>query len=691
MKARHIFAAFAAVAALAACSRDFVASSSPDSSSRETIFSTKNVIRPYSFSSEFIKGSGSGSTVQCSIGESTKTHLDMNADGSYANVVWDAGDSFDMFAYYNEQMFYSPYTTASGGADATFTASEGLPSVSTYYSIYPECIGYADLTSYGYGMTMLVDIPSEQSAVAGGFASRTNPSFCVTETSTEHLKFYNVGSVLKFRLAGGLVPSINTVTLKGASPLSGPGCALIFYSDGSVEITYDFGFDGTSNKITLNGPFVAGEDYYIVLAPGTQSSLSLSFTGDDGVVTKTVSQPIDFPRGTIRDFGTIDIGNVYPEYDGPVATKYISATSGLTPVTMVVVPDGFTKTELADFDRLAKSGIDALFATEPFKTYKSYFNVWLISVASNESGANITDGNGNITTARDCYFGSKWGAKSYDDMDLDYNILYNFVSEYCPDIYDGTHTIAEVPVLVIINDERYGGICHSWSNGMACCQAPVTYGGGALAWSYPEITAKSESDPSAGTQSTPQSIIEEVGGYNWGDWRNTLVHEYGGHCFSKLGDEYWYDGYTKPAVSAIDAHSWSVPFSLNISATYSSPPWKADLLDRKDQLVASNPLYSRLGVYQGGDVSPINRWRCERISCMIDNRFYFSAWQREVIVKRIMTLAGGTFNLSQFLSLDNPVDPKRDVASSGVMDPRRNSQAPAAPIMPPLPPPVLHD
>ena len=76
---------------------------------------------------------------------------------------------------------------------------------------------------------------------------------------------------------------------------------------------------------------------------------------------------------------------------------------------------------------------------------------------------------------------------------------------------------------------------------------------------------------------------------------------------------------------------------------------------------------------------------------MIDNRFYFSVWQREVIVKRIMTLAGGTFNLSQFLSLDNPVDPKRDVASSGVMDPRRNSQAPAAPIMPPLPPPVLHD
>ena len=268
MKARHLFAAFAAVAALAACSRDFVASSSPDSSSRETIFSTKNVIHPYSLSKDIIKGSGSGSTIQCSIGESTKTHLDMNSDGSYASIVWDAGDSFDMYSYYNESMYYAAYTTTSGGADATFTTGGGLPSASTYYSIYPEMVGFADLSSYGYGMTIVVDIPTEQNAVAGGIKPGTNPSFCVSETTTEHLKFYNVGSVLKFRLAGGLVSEINTVTLKGASPLSGPACAIIFFSDGSIGITYEFGFDGTSNKITLNGPFVAGEDNHVVEIQG---------------------------------------------------------------------------------------------------------------------------------------------------------------------------------------------------------------------------------------------------------------------------------------------------------------------------------------------------------------------------------------------------------------------------------------
>lgn len=689
MKARHLLAAIAAVAALAACSRDLVAPSSTESSSRETIFSTKNIVRPVSVRRDMLPVSGEPVSVQSSYDIPTKTHLEMNSDGSYADVVWDAGDSFWMVSY-SDGLYYTIFSTSSGGRIADFTSSGTLPSSEYYYSVYPSISAYADLSEYGYGLCLITKIPSVQTAVAGGFLPGTNPSFALSGSADEHLRFYNAGALLKFSISGELVSSINSVTLKGNAPISGDDCDIMFLSDGSVSVYFDLWGEGV-NRITLNGPFTAGEDYYIVLAPGTQDSLTLTFEGDEGSVSKSVNQSIDFPRGMIRDFGTIDIGNSFPEYDGPEATLYMGATAGLTkPVTLVVVPDGFTKEELSDFDRLAKSGINALFNTEPFKTYKSCFNVWLISVASNESGASITDGDGNITTARDCYFGSKWGEDSYGDMDLDYNILYDFVSDYCPDIKDGTHAITEVPVLVIINDERYGGICHSWSDGLAYCQAPVTSGGGSLAWGYPDITAKSDSDPSLGTRETTSDDLSEVGGYNYGDWRNTLVHEYGGHAFSRLGDEYWYDD-IKSAVSSISRHSWPVPFSLNISAKYSTPPWKSDLLERKDQLVSSNPLYSRLGVYQGGDVSPLNRWRCEKISCMIDNRFYFSIWQRELIVKRIMSLAGSTFDLSQFLSLDVPTDPNRDMTSSGVMGQRRSASEATAPIMPPLPPPVLHD
>ena len=41
---------------------------------------------------------------------------------------------------------------------------------------------------------------------------------------------------------------------------------------------------------------------------------------------------------------------------------------------------------------------------------------------------------------------------------------------------DGSHTINEVPVLIIINDERYGGIAHSTNTGKTYCMVPTTAG-----------------------------------------------------------------------------------------------------------------------------------------------------------------------------------------------------------------------
>ena len=98
---------------------------------------------------------------------------------------------------------------------------------------------------------------------------------------------------------------------------------------------------------------------------------------------------------------------------------------------------------------------------------------------------------------------------------------------------------------------------------------------------------------------------------------------------------------------------------------------------KKDRLV--------FGVFQGADVSMFNRWRSERISCMIDNRFYFSTWQRMLIVQRIMTLSGSTFDVESFWANDVTTDPVRDTNVSSVM----GDMSLPAQIMPPLPEPVL--
>lgn len=58
-----------------------------------------------------------------------------------------------------------------------------------------------------------------------------------------------------------------------------------------------------------------------------------------------------------------------------------------------------------------------------------------------------------------------------------------------------------------------------------------------------------------------------------------------------------------------------------------------------------------------------NAWRSERVSCMIDDRQYFSAWQRYLIVKRIMTLSGdlSSFSFDRWLAKDVTIDPLRDL------------------------------
>ena len=115
-------------------------------------------------------------------------------------------------------------------------------------------------------------------------------------------------------------------------------------------------------------------------------------------------------------------------------------------------------------------------------------------------------------------------------------------------------------------------------------------------------------------------------------------------------------------------------------------PWQADLLNNRDALIARDARYSRIGRFQGGGEMILNRWRSEKISCMIDNRQYFSTWQRELIVKRIMSLAGESFSLSDFFNLDVTLDPVRDSGGAGAPEPdgwKSEACAECGPLAPP--------
>ena len=376
----------------------------------------------------------------------TRSHIEMNEAGTYAVSVWTAGDSFTMY-WYDETNKWSAaqFTTAEGGASAEFSTGHVLSSPAPYFVVYPSAGRQVGNSSSDEKRLIGVNLPPEQTAVPGGFSEGLAIAYANTSSVTDYLHFQSQVSLVRFRMSGTVVSQVSTVTIVGAKSLSGDAIIAVDPTDGSGVLTQDRRFAGDvhSNTVTLTGPFVAGQDYYIVLFPGTQSVFQMIFADENGNSTTKVASEFTFPRSRISDFGTIDLGDTFTDgsFD-PNPVQYMIASAGAQkPVTIAVIPDGFTAKEMSLYEMLAQSGIEALMATEPFKSYKSYFNVWILKAASDESGASITDGHGTITTQRKSFFGSKWGEDSYTDMIADENTVYGFVSENCPDIQNNIHSI----------------------------------------------------------------------------------------------------------------------------------------------------------------------------------------------------------------------------------------------------------
>jgi len=412
--------------------------------------------------------------------------------------------------------------------------------------------------------------------------------------------------------------------------------------DNSSFITLNYN-DGTSSEINFTQTLSKGENY----------SINLSVIGKKEVVMSGFSVLGWDDEVIYNGGGTLTKNKVYET--GDIVDSLISKRDKAA--TLVLIGDGFTKDDLVFgglYETKAREGMDFLFNVEPFKTYKDYFNVYIIAAESAQSGAD------SLTSRhyRNTYFNSGWGDDSYDNMSADGNKIYDFVTKYCPDIVKKKATIDDVTIFLLINDHRYGGMTYINDSGRGFAMCPLTSGSLTWAGNTPKVT-----------------------GYSTGDWRNTLVHEGGGHGFGRLTDEYWYDDNATFTGTSIDTHSWTVPFGKNVTNDVSSTSntyfWKH---------MVGTTIFPKEGAYEGADGYGKGLYRPEIISCMIDNRRYFNAYSRQLIVERIMKLCGETFNYDTFLSKDVNYDEILD--SKGVIHTYAFSRA-MTKIYPPLPHPRL--
>ncbi|RIJ46160.1 T9SS C-terminal target domain-containing protein [Maribellus luteus] len=116
-----------------------------------------------------------------------------------------------------------------------------------------------------------------------------------------------------------------------------------------------------------------------------------------------------------------------------------------TLINIVILGDGYTQNQLGQFVKDASDGLEALFNEDPYSNYRNYFNVFLIKVPSNESGA--ADDPDNLI---DNYYGSTYNAYGIERLLVPIrefrvtNVLANNFPSYDQ-------------VLMIVNDARYGG------------------------------------------------------------------------------------------------------------------------------------------------------------------------------------------------------------------------------------------
>ena len=178
---------------------------------------------------------------------------------------------------------------------------------------------------------------------------------------------------------------------------------------------------------------------------------------------------------------------------------------------VVIIGDGYQAHEQTKFDNNVVAVVNKLFDTEPYKTFKTFFNVHTVFRASKESGADHPD------------------AKPPIVKDTVYDASYNtggtarclYIKNTSKALSDAALAPAvEGRVIVIVNDSRYGGCAGTFSvsyNGssMTTVQAHEfghSFGGLADEYDYPNTTY-------TGSEPGQKNVTKDPTGHvKWSKW-----------------------------------------------------------------------------------------------------------------------------------------------------------------------------
>lgn len=263
-------------------------------------------------------------TITASVGVETKTVLGENGKSSY----WAKGDKISVFDSKKEANnrcfkiveegvdFSKDQKTATFGSDEEFTWPQNNQEDPLIVSLYPyQPAAYCDFFYYDRNYITGLNIPVEQTAVAGGFDSSATFALATGKYSTkDDLKFTNLYSLLKVSVVEENVKTI-TVTIGENEYIAGEAKVQLNLVVENEVAEFKGGAltASGSNSVTLKCEegFEVGETYYIAVAPVTYTSISVALNGKvvkSATVTKTLQANTIYSVLGIDDPATVADG-----------------------------------------------------------------------------------------------------------------------------------------------------------------------------------------------------------------------------------------------------------------------------------------------------------------------------------------------------------------------------------------------
>lgn len=286
MKTTRILSLAAAVLTLAACGNEEFIENNPGNGAAKPEFMTFTASAPQ-----------------------TRTLLDgLNVHWvEYDEIaIWDGSEGYQKFMVDAKSI---------NGSEATFTGPALVPGAD-YTAFYPLiAVESMNATSVNF------NLPAEQTAVAGTFASNLAPSLAKATGGSTNLEFNNLCALVKFTVPADMAGEgiFTLVGGKATEPLAGK--LTCNTAVGTLTATE------AATRITLKGNFESGQAYYFVVLPGTLANgFSLLYEDSKSkLYRKATSNPAPLQAGHILNLGTLALTG----FDKAVTTGMVADNSSL--------------------------------------------------------------------------------------------------------------------------------------------------------------------------------------------------------------------------------------------------------------------------------------------------------------------------------------------------------------------------